>query len=178
MITKFKLFEINSDIDPYGEEDWEDVDLVNITMKTPIKIGDMISSSSGSIWGKVERIETNEEEIYIRTPQDKLEYCSKPFLCVFDYKIKVGKQFEHNELDPYDEEDWEEPEILDDDLTEITMKTILKVGDIIYTSGNVYHGVITDVLKGKEYYIYNGIRKTYNSQQMLYLLGYKIKKKQ
>jgi len=91
--------------------------------------------------------------------------------------ITKYKIFE-SDVDPWNEEDWEEPEILD--LSKITMKTSLKKGDMIYTPENAYLGVITNVKmdRGSPYYVvYTGLKEINLGQWTFYTFGYKIKKK-
>ena len=99
----------------------------------------------------------------------------------------MEKQFEHNDIDPFDEEEWEEP-LNDEDLTKITTKTLLKIGDVIYTPKNAYLGVITNIVKMGKYYgvlahniayyvVNTGIKNINSSLWTFYTFGYKNKKK-
>jgi len=85
---------------------------------------------------------------------------------------------EHNDIDPYNEEDWNEPEVLDDkDLVDITLRTPLKVGDRIYDFENVYYGVIIEVINaGEEFRVNKEDGKTqWVSRLGFIIFGYKLK---
>ena len=56
MIKKFKIFEKFEDIDPYGEEDWEDDNYIPIDWNTEIEIGDKIYFFNNKIIGEVLKI--------------------------------------------------------------------------------------------------------------------------
>lgn len=83
---------------------------------------------------------------------------------------------EHNDVDPFDEEDWSDPEILDDkDLIEIAMKTPLKTGDKIYTYDNIYDGVIIEDFKDGNYMVRRRDRDHFLGKVQFYIFGYKLR---
>jgi len=133
MIKKFKLFESHEDIDPYGEEDWDnsgdynigdDVVCIDVNRSWEITLGKIYKVVDFDHWGDPKIICDNGKESYY----------------VKDRFKKISENI-HSDVDPYGEENWDEDEFnIGDDVVclningsrGITVGKIYKVVNIDY----------------------------------------------
>jgi len=178
MIIKFKLFENNIDIDPYGEEDWNEV-IYPQDNEWVLCIKDHPNFEEGK---KYKVLYVNRTCVWLNKPKSYGNlYQSMGFHkeYFYDYFERIIDENFHLDIDPYGEEDWNEI-----DLIPITYGTEINVGDKIYyhyhRNGNpLVMGVVKKIVKspfdGQRCYIISGVTTLSKWHNELIGCGAKIK---
>lgn len=106
---KFKDFikEQHDEIDPYGEEDWDD----RIYTRDDIKVGDKIKSYSSDKFGIIKKIDGDKIIVtdYFKDWDGTItNLLNQLNVRIFYKEEKVVESADNSDIDPYGEEDWKE----------------------------------------------------------------------